>query len=101
MKTRTLAALPCLLLLGIVAWRSIATDAGKKQSLAWNEVQPGLLRSPSDPAGYALLDGDAALLIDAPTDGAGLTDAGVKKIDGVLLTHYHRDSIAFAGKFLK
>ena len=60
-----------------------------------------MLRSPGQPAGYALLDGDAALLIDAPTDGAGLAEAGVKKIEGVLLTHYHRDSIAFAGKYLK
>lgn len=66
----------------------------------WTEVAPGVFRSPGLPAGYALVDGGAALLIDAPAPADGLRARGVKTIDAVLLTHHHRDTCAAAGAFL-
>ena len=53
-------------------------------------VTPGVLRSPGPVAGYALISGDKALLVDAPTSTEGLAKHGVRTIDRVLLTHYHR-----------
>jgi glyoxylase-like metal-dependent hydrolase (beta-lactamase superfamily II) len=73
---------------------------GKKTEDAWTEAAPGVLRTPDLPAGYALVDGDTALLIDAPQGAEGLKAHGIKKIDAVLLTHHHRDTCAAAGRFL-
>src|SRR5262249_44433413 len=93
-------ALLCLVVVGTAAWLA-GTGYGDRQAAAtWTEAAPGVLRSPGLPAGYALIDGDAALLIDAPRDADGLTAAGVKKVEAVLLTHHHRDSGAAAGTFL-
>ena len=91
----------CLMIFGSLLWNRGNWAQPSPSSNQWVGIAPGVLRSSSQPAGYALLDGEVALLIDAPTDGAGLVEAKVKEIDGVLLTHYHRDSVAFAGKFLK
>jgi glyoxylase-like metal-dependent hydrolase (beta-lactamase superfamily II) len=52
------------------------------------------------PAGYALVAGERALLIDAPINADGLKKHGVRTIDAVLLTHHHRDTAAFAANFL-
>jgi glyoxylase-like metal-dependent hydrolase (beta-lactamase superfamily II) len=89
----------CLCLLGAVAWVALPAGEGRKAP-SWTEVAPGVLRSPGLPAGYALLDGDHAVLIDAPQPADGLKDHGVKHLDGVLLTHHHRDTAAEAGRFL-
>jgi glyoxylase-like metal-dependent hydrolase (beta-lactamase superfamily II) len=67
---------------------------------AWQEVTPGVLRSRGFPAGYALVVGEKALLFDAPCGPGGLQAHGIKKIDAVLLTHHHRDTAAFAGRYL-
>ncbi len=101
MRTRGLAALVSLAVVGAAAWIGGA-GSGTRQKTAdsWVEVAPGVLRSPGLPAGYALVDGDAALLIDAPHDADGLKARGVKKIDTVLLTHHHRDTCAAAGRLL-
>jgi glyoxylase-like metal-dependent hydrolase (beta-lactamase superfamily II) len=64
-------------------------------------VLPGVYRSPGSPAGYALISGDKALLIDAPSAADGLKARGVKKIDVVLLTHHHRDGLAAIEGYLK
>jgi glyoxylase-like metal-dependent hydrolase (beta-lactamase superfamily II) len=71
----------------------------RTQKGAWIEVAPGVLRTREPPFGYALVDGDTALLIDAPV-AAGLKDHRVKKIEAVWLTHHHRDTCAAAGFFL-
>jgi glyoxylase-like metal-dependent hydrolase (beta-lactamase superfamily II) len=81
-------------------WLGGAGLGSKKSATAWTEVTPGVFRTPGLPAGYALVDGDTALLIDAPHDADGLKAHGVKKIDTVLLTHHHRDTCAAAGRFL-
>jgi glyoxylase-like metal-dependent hydrolase (beta-lactamase superfamily II) len=66
----------------------------------WTEVVPGVFRSPGLPAGYALVSGGRALLIDAPCPPDGLLARGVKKIDLLLLTHHHRDSVAAVADYL-
>jgi glyoxylase-like metal-dependent hydrolase (beta-lactamase superfamily II) len=98
MSRRWLAALLCLLAVLSAAWIGAAGRVGGE---AWTEVAPGILRSPGLPAGYALVDGAAALLIDAPVDPAALRASGVKKIEAVLLTHHHRDTCAAVGQLLR
>jgi glyoxylase-like metal-dependent hydrolase (beta-lactamase superfamily II) len=98
---KKLTAAGCLLAVVGLAWMS---GAGQNQTAGgggWSEVAPGVLRSAGLPAGYALIAGDRALLIDAPADPAGLRARGVKKIGGTLLTHHHRDTCAAAGKLLR
>ncbi|MCI0455590.1 MAG: MBL fold metallo-hydrolase [Gemmataceae bacterium] len=101
MNARSLAAVGCLIVLGGAAWIGGAGSGPKPAAGAWREVAPGVLRSPGLPAGYALVDGDAALLIDAPTGAEGLKARGVKKVELVLLTHHHRDSCSAAGNLLR
>ncbi|MFO0970560.1 MAG: MBL fold metallo-hydrolase [Gemmataceae bacterium] len=98
---RLLLSLLCIVSLATFAWLSRGNDDGAKAASAWTKIAPGVYRSPGPVAGYALVDGDVALLIDAPTDGAGLDALGVKKIEGVLLTHYHRPSCAAAARLLE
>jgi glyoxylase-like metal-dependent hydrolase (beta-lactamase superfamily II) len=100
MRLRRLSVLLCLTLLLVAAWLGGSGYGDKKPAGSWAEVSPGVLRSPGLPAGYALVDGDAALLIDAPQPADGLRGQGVTKVEAVLLTHHHRDSCAAAGTFL-
>lgn len=88
MQRRLLAIVLCASILGFVGWLGRAGQGNGKS--AWSEVAPGVWRTPGPVGGYALVAGDKALLIDAPTHGGDLAKAGVRTIDGVLLTHYHR-----------
>src|SRR5688572_10991857 len=97
MSKRGLGALACLALVAAAAWWGGTVRGGKKAADGWSEVAPGVWRSAGLPAGYALVEGDAALLIDAPRTAEGLP---AKKVEMVLLTHHHRDSCAAAGRFL-
>jgi glyoxylase-like metal-dependent hydrolase (beta-lactamase superfamily II) len=99
MLRRYTIAIICLSLLGTVAWMSLPAREDRKAS-TWSEISPGIFRSSGLPAGYALIDGDRALLIDAPNDAEGLKAQGVKQIDAVLLTQHHRDVVAYAARFL-
>jgi glyoxylase-like metal-dependent hydrolase (beta-lactamase superfamily II) len=81
-----------------LAW--VAGRDAKPSGDGWSEVAPGVFRSPTWPAGYALVAGERALLIDAPCGPEGLQTHGIKTIDAVLLTHHHRDSTAFVGRYL-
>ena len=101
MKLRGVGALLCLVVLGGVVWLARRGDAEARTSTAWTEVMPGVYRSPGLPAGYALVSGDRALLIDAPCPPAGLKARGVKHIRAVLLTHHHRDGLAAVEGYLK
>jgi glyoxylase-like metal-dependent hydrolase (beta-lactamase superfamily II) len=100
MKIRIAAGLLCLPVLAAAVWLGSAAFGDRKSPDAWKGVAPGVWRSPGSPAGYALVDGDHALLIDAPRPADGLKDQGVKTIDAVLLTHHHRDTAAAASRFL-
>jgi glyoxylase-like metal-dependent hydrolase (beta-lactamase superfamily II) len=99
MKLRGFTALLSLAVVVAAAWLGGAGSRGGPAAV-WTEVSPGVLRSPGLPAGYALMDGEAALLIDCPYDADGLKAHGVKKVEEVLLTHHHRDSCEAAGKLL-
>jgi glyoxylase-like metal-dependent hydrolase (beta-lactamase superfamily II) len=99
MKTRWPTALFCLLVVALLAWMGSAGSGGKKTDEVWKEISPGIWRTTSFPAGYALLDGDEALLIDAPP-AARVKPPGVKKIAAVLVTHHHRDLCAAVSQFL-
>ena len=95
MTPRTLIAVVAIAVFGLAAWLRSAgqTEAGAR----WTEVAPGVMRAPAAPAGYALLADGKALLIDAPHSADGLSAA----VEGVLLTHYHRDSVRATDRFLK
>src|SRR5205807_3358276 len=95
---RWFSMLGCLVLVAVAAWMGGSDDGCSPSN--WTEVAPGILRSPGLPAGYALTDGETALLIDAPSPADGLTAHGIKKIDTVLLTHHHRDTCAAVAKYL-
>ena len=61
----------------------------------WTHVMSEVWRSPGAIGAYALVDGDGALIFGAPA-GADLSElqwAGITKIEGVYLTHHHRDSV--------
>jgi glyoxylase-like metal-dependent hydrolase (beta-lactamase superfamily II) len=101
MTARWAGGLLCLAVVAAAAWLGAAGQE-RENAAGLLEVQPGVWRL-SDPAnghGYALVDGDTALLIDAPRSADVLKDRGVRKIDSLLLTHHHRDSCAAAGGFL-
>lgn len=89
---RTLLIGAGFLVMAGAAWLGLPRSHAGKAAAPWTEVAPGVWRSPGFPAGYALVDGGRALLIDAPVDTQGL--AGVKQVELVLLTHYHRPSCA-------
>jgi glyoxylase-like metal-dependent hydrolase (beta-lactamase superfamily II) len=88
MRRRLLSIALCIGILVLAGWLGRAGQ-DKAKSL-WTEIAPGVLRSPGPVAGYALISGDKALLIDAPTGASDLATHAVRRIDGVLLTHYHR-----------
>jgi glyoxylase-like metal-dependent hydrolase (beta-lactamase superfamily II) len=100
MTKRILPALLCLMIVAAAAWIGGRGYGDKPADGTWTEVLPGVFRSPGTPAGYALVDGDTALLIDAPQSADGLRPRGVTRVDAVLLTHHHRDTCAAAGEFL-
>jgi glyoxylase-like metal-dependent hydrolase (beta-lactamase superfamily II) len=88
---------PCLLLTAVFAVTGPFVRAEE-----WQAVIPGVLRSPGPPHAYALVKGDAALLIGAPHAAAlaGLKWQGVQRVELVLLTHHHRDSTGGAGEWV-
>src|SRR6516164_7812211 len=100
MKIRYLSIALCVVVLAAAVWVGVPKAEDGKPANAWTQVAPGVFRSPGMPAGYALVAGERALLLDAPHDAEGLKAHGVRKIDAVLLTHHHRDTAAFAGRFL-
>jgi glyoxylase-like metal-dependent hydrolase (beta-lactamase superfamily II) len=100
MRIRYLTIVLCVGVLGAAVWVGAQKIEGRKPANDWTQVAPGIFRSPGMPAGYALVAGEHALLLDAPAAVEGLKMHGVRTIDGVLLTHHHRDTAAFAGRFL-
>src|SRR5205814_2345067 len=88
MRRRFFAIVLCIGLLVLAGWLGRANQDKKKGT--WAEVAPGVLRLTGPIAGYALVGGEKALLIDAPHGAGDLTKHGIRQIDGVLLTHYHR-----------
>src|SRR5262249_40244793 len=100
MKSSLLSGVFCLSVVAAIAWLSGNDYEKEEPADGWTEVAPGILRSPGLPAGYALIDGETSLLIDAPMPSAGLSSRGIKKLDAILLTHHHRDTCAALGKYV-
>ncbi|HMF14796.1 MAG TPA: MBL fold metallo-hydrolase, partial [Gemmataceae bacterium] len=98
--SRYFAILISVCVVATAAWVAGDKDSNDSARSSWAEIAPGILRSPGLSAGYALIDGDAALLIDAPIATDGLKQHGIKKIELDLLTHHHRDTCAAIGKYL-
>ena len=92
---RIFSVVLCVGILGLVAWLGRAGQGKAKPD--WTEVAPGVWRAPGPVGGYALVAGDKALLIDAPVHPGDLK----KKIEGVLLTHYHRSACGGLGELPK
>jgi glyoxylase-like metal-dependent hydrolase (beta-lactamase superfamily II) len=90
-----------LVLVSAAAWLGNLSRAEPRPEQTWKTVAPGILRSPGYPAGYALVSGESAILIDAPRPLAEVKAQGIKTITAVHLTHHHRDSCAFVGEYLK
>ena len=63
MVRRLFAIVLCVTLVALVGWLGRAGQSPPKS--AWTEIAPGVLRSTGPVAGYALIAGDKALLIDA------------------------------------
>jgi glyoxylase-like metal-dependent hydrolase (beta-lactamase superfamily II) len=97
MAPRTILAALCCGLVGLAAWLRSAGQA--EVAPRWTEVVPGVFRCPGAPAGYALIADGQALLIDGPQPADGLP--GIRGVDRVLFTHYHRASCAALSSFLK
>jgi glyoxylase-like metal-dependent hydrolase (beta-lactamase superfamily II) len=100
MKLRYLGLLFCAGVLSAAAWVGVPKADDRKAADGWTRVAGGVYRSPGPTAGYALVAGEHALFIDAPTGAEGLKAHGVRTIDAVLLTHHHRDTAAGVGSFL-
>lgn len=100
MRFRVPTMVLCIGVFGAAIWIGAHQAEDGKAASDWKQVAPGIFRSPGMPAGYALIAGEHALLIDAPAAADGLKKHGVRTVDGVLLTHHHRDSAAWAGHFL-
>jgi glyoxylase-like metal-dependent hydrolase (beta-lactamase superfamily II) len=94
MSRRGVGVVVGVVVLAGAVWLAGRPGAGAGAGKAWVEVSPGVLRSPGLLAGYALVEGGRALLIDAPCPPEGLRANGVKKVEQVLLTHHHRDGLA-------
>ncbi len=92
MTKRIVSFALCGIVLAGAAWLGRAQNGVPVDG--WAEVAPGVWRSPGLVAGYALVEGDMALLIDAPQPTDGLAKLGVRAIDRAVLTHYHRDVCA-------
>jgi glyoxylase-like metal-dependent hydrolase (beta-lactamase superfamily II) len=96
MRYRTTLVVVCVAVLAGAAWIGVAA----KDAPPWREIAPGVYRSPGPVAGYALVDGGLALLIDAPLPHADVKLPGNPKIDAVVLTHPHRPVCAGVASFL-
>ena len=92
MRRRLLCIALCVSAVVLAGWLGRAGQ--EKVKSTWTEIAPGVLRSSGPVAGYVLIAGDKALLIDAPAETGDLAKHGVRRIDGVLLTHYHRSVCA-------
>ncbi|MCI0640128.1 MAG: MBL fold metallo-hydrolase [Gemmataceae bacterium] len=97
---RSVLAMGCFVLIGLIAYLRIAGSAQSPPE-RWSAVAPGVFRTGGFPAGYAIVEGGTALLIDAPNAAKDWHSLGVQKLDWIALTSYHRDSCAVADAFAR
>ncbi|MBX9624370.1 MAG: MBL fold metallo-hydrolase [Gemmataceae bacterium] len=98
MPRRVFTASLCLLAVGLAVWWGRGEPAA---GLAhWEPVRPGIYRTKQSPFGYAVVSGGKALLIDATVPPEAVAELKAEPA-AVLLTHYHRDTAAFAAAYRK
>ena len=87
--------------LALVLWLAGFAASGVAAD-GWREIAPGVWRTAGMPAGYALTDGPAAVLIGAPrgSDREALAARGLT-VELALLTHHHRDSCEQAADWVR
>ncbi|MCS7014569.1 MAG: MBL fold metallo-hydrolase [Gemmatales bacterium] len=100
--TKTAAFLLALSAICSAYW--VSDFFGSNGLSGWQEVLPGIYRSQGEPAAYAIVEKNRAIVIDAPA-GADLQSLlkrlRITKIDMVLLTHHHRDSCWQAAELVR
>lgn len=101
MNPRIVSLVLGVVVLGTAVWVAGQLGAGGERPATWTEVVPDVWRSAGSPAGYALVHDKQVLLIDAPVGPETLAAKNVRRVDGVLLTHHHRDTIAALPAYLK
>src|SRR5262245_18771980 len=99
MRLRVPLALSCAVVVAAVAWFTTAQPKGELKH--WEKIGDGVYRTKESPYTYALVNQDRVLLIDATVPPEAVAELGAKKIEGVLLTHHHRDTAAFAAEYRK
>jgi glyoxylase-like metal-dependent hydrolase (beta-lactamase superfamily II) len=98
MHRQRLFAIASICIVALAAWLS---GLRGDRPATWVEVSPGVWRTASMPYGYALVAGDAAMLIDAPLSADDLLRlTGARRVERVLLTHHHLDTSANVGALL-
>jgi glyoxylase-like metal-dependent hydrolase (beta-lactamase superfamily II) len=100
MSGRLLSGVLCLAVTAAAAWFGGPGGSDRTLPPTWKWVYPSVARTPGEPAGYALVEGDAVLLIDAPGNAETYKALSMHKIEMVLLTHHHRDTCAGVGALL-
>jgi glyoxylase-like metal-dependent hydrolase (beta-lactamase superfamily II) len=100
MRSRILLAVSCFTAVAALAWFT-AADPEPANLTRWERVADNIYRTKTMPYGYALVDRDKLLLIDATVPPEAVAELGVKTIDAVLLTHHHRDTAEFASAYCK
>ena len=99
MKFRHLTIVLCAGVLGTAVWSGGGGTRPTAQREAGRKWRPASFARRTCRPADALVAGEDALLIDAPASADGLKKHGVRTIDAVLLTHHHRDTAAFTGRF--
>ena len=98
MRLRIPLALLCAVVVAAVAWFTAAQPKGELKQ--WEKIGDGVYRTKESPHTYALVNQDRALLIDATVPPEAVAELGAKKVE-VLLTHHHRDTVAFVAEYHK
>ncbi len=122
MLNRVVLSLLGLGVLGAAVWFGHGGQPSRKPTARWTQIAPGIFRisAPQSnpnatfwsngtfdenqflPAGYALVEGENAILFDVPfSPFEGMSQQGIRSIDGVYLTSYHRDRVARLAKVPK
>jgi glyoxylase-like metal-dependent hydrolase (beta-lactamase superfamily II) len=99
MRARIVLAASCVITVAAIAW--FTTAQPKADLKHWEKAGEGIYRTKDGPHGYAIVNGDLAILIDATISPEAVAELGVKTVEAVLLTHHHRDTAAFASEYRK
>jgi glyoxylase-like metal-dependent hydrolase (beta-lactamase superfamily II) len=98
MYQRTLLALACVSAIAALAWFNSA-DPKTNALKNWDKIAADVYRTKTAPHTYAIIDKEKVLLVDATVAPDVIDELGAKSFEAVLLTHHHRDAVAFAAEY--